>query len=54
MPELEIRAATEGDVTLILSLVKELAEYERLPNEVVAAEATLRTHSSGNGGQQRP
>ena len=39
---------------LILSLVKELAEYERLSHEVVAAEATLRDHSSENGGQQRP
>jgi GNAT superfamily N-acetyltransferase len=42
MPELEIRAATEDDVPLILSLIKELAEYERLSHEVVATEETLR------------
>jgi GNAT superfamily N-acetyltransferase len=42
MPELEIRAATEDDVPLILSLIKELAEYERLSHEVVATEEALR------------
>jgi GNAT superfamily N-acetyltransferase len=42
MPELEIRAATEDDVPLILSLIKELAEYERLSHEVVATEELLR------------
>ena len=42
MPELEIRAATEEDVPLILSLIKELAEYERLSHEVVATEEVLR------------
>jgi GNAT superfamily N-acetyltransferase len=42
MPELEIRAATEEDVPLILSLIKELAEYERLSHEVVATEEALR------------
>ena len=42
MPELEIRAATEDDFPLILSLIKELAEYERLSHEVVATEYTLR------------
>jgi GNAT superfamily N-acetyltransferase len=41
MPELEIRAATEYDVSLILSLIKELAEYERLSHEVVATEENL-------------
>jgi GNAT superfamily N-acetyltransferase len=41
MPELEIRSATEGDVPLILSLIKELAEYERLSHEVVATEEGL-------------
>jgi GNAT superfamily N-acetyltransferase len=38
MPELEIRGATEDDVPLLLSLIKELAEYERLSHEVVATE----------------
>ena len=42
MPALEIRAATEDDVPLILSLIKELAEYERLSHEVVATEEALR------------
>ena len=42
MPELEIRGATEEDVPLILSLIKELAEYERLSHEVVATEESLR------------
>jgi GNAT superfamily N-acetyltransferase len=42
MPELEIRAATEDDVPLLLSLIRELAEYERLSKEVVATEEALR------------
>lgn len=42
MPELEIRPGTEDDVPLILSLIRELAEYERLSHEVVATEDTLR------------
>jgi GNAT superfamily N-acetyltransferase len=42
MPELEIRAATEVDVPLLLSLIKELAEYERLSHQVVATEEALR------------
>ena len=37
-----IREATEEDVPLILSLIRELAEYERLSHEVVATEDTLR------------
>ena len=41
MPEVEIRSATEEDVPLILSLIKELAEYERLSREVVATEEGL-------------
>lgn len=38
----EIRAATEADVPIILSLIRELAEYERAPDAVVATEAGLR------------
>jgi len=41
MTELEIRPATEQGVPLILSLIRELAEYERLSHEVVATEGTL-------------
>jgi hypothetical protein len=42
VPNLEIRAAAPDDVPLILSFVRELAEYERLSHEVVATEYTLR------------
>jgi GNAT superfamily N-acetyltransferase len=42
MPELEIRGAAEDDVPLLLSLIKELAEYERLSHEVAATEEVLR------------
>jgi GNAT superfamily N-acetyltransferase len=42
MPELEIRSATEADVPLILTLINELADYERLSHEVVATEEALR------------
>ncbi len=39
---LNIRVADEGDVPLILSFIKELAEYEKLADGVVATEDTLR------------
>lgn len=42
MSELRIDAATEGDVPLVLSLIKALAEYERLAHDVVATEAMVR------------
>jgi len=42
MLDLEVRGANEDDVPLILSLIKELAEYERLSHEVVATEESLR------------
>lgn len=42
MPEPEIRSATEDDVPLILSFIRELAEYERLSHEVSATEEMLR------------
>ena len=41
-PPVEIWAATEDDIPLILSLIRELAEYERLIHEVVATEEVLR------------
>lgn len=37
-----IREATSNDVPLILSLIRDLAEYERAPDEVVATEESLR------------
>ena len=40
-PRISVRAATRADVPLILSLIKELAEYERLSHEVVADERRL-------------
>jgi GNAT superfamily N-acetyltransferase len=38
----EIRPATKDDVPLLLSLIRELAKYERLSHEVVATEDLLR------------
>ena len=38
----EIQPATAADVPVILRLIRELAEYERAPNDVVATEAGLR------------
>ena len=43
----EIRPATEADVPLILTLIRELAEFERLAHEVVGTEALLREHLFG-------
>lgn len=42
MSNFEIRTTTEADVPIILSLIRELAEYEREPDAVVATEAGLR------------
>ncbi len=38
----EIKTATVADVPLILSFIKELADYEKLLHEVVATEAVLK------------
>lgn len=43
----EITPATEEDAPLILWFIKELAEYERLPHEVVATEESLRSSLFG-------
>jgi GNAT superfamily N-acetyltransferase len=40
--QFRIEPATEKDVAVILSLIKGLAEYEKLSHEVVATEDTLR------------
>lgn len=40
-PSLEIKPATPADVPLILSFIKQLAEYEKLAHEVVATEELL-------------
>jgi GNAT superfamily N-acetyltransferase len=42
MSAIEIRAAGEEDVPLILHFIRRLAEYERLAHEVVATEEGLR------------
>jgi len=47
MPEIGLRTATERDVPLILSFIKELAEYERLSHKVVATEQLLRASLFG-------
>ncbi len=39
--KIEIKPATESDVPLILSLIKDLAAYEKLSHEVVATESIL-------------
>ena len=42
MDEIEIRHAEEKDLPLILTFIRELAEYEHLAGEVVATEEVLR------------
>ncbi|HKQ50249.1 MAG TPA: GNAT family N-acetyltransferase [Phycisphaerae bacterium] len=37
-PEIDIRPATRSDVPLIFSFIRELAEYERLSQDVVSSE----------------
>lgn len=44
---LNIRTATSDDCALILALIRELAEYEKLANEVVASEEQLRRNLFG-------
>ncbi|MBZ5641009.1 MAG: GNAT family N-acetyltransferase [Acidobacteriia bacterium] len=43
-----VEEATERDVPLVLALIKELAEYERLSHEVVATENGLRSALFGS------
>ena len=42
MTDFEIRTTTEADVPVILSLIRELADYERAPDAAIATEAGLR------------
>ncbi|MGB6976661.1 MAG: GNAT family N-acetyltransferase [Gammaproteobacteria bacterium] len=44
----EIKSATIKDVPLILTFIKELAEYEKLPHEVVATEDILKESLFGD------
>ena len=41
MEKFTIRSATVADVSIILELIRALAEYERAPNDVVATEEIL-------------
>ena len=43
MNSIRLRPATENDCALILELVRELADFEKLAHEVVANEAKIRT-----------
>ncbi|MBA3543757.1 MAG: GNAT family N-acetyltransferase [Chthoniobacterales bacterium] len=45
--QFSIRLAGPADVPTILSLIRELAEYERAPDEVVATEEQLRENLFG-------
>ena len=42
VPRFDIRAATKADVSIILSFITKLADYERLSHEVVATKESLR------------
>lgn len=42
IPDFDVRSATIDDVPLILSFIKDLAEYEKLSHEVVATEEILK------------
>ncbi|MEO5718274.1 MAG: GNAT family N-acetyltransferase, partial [Chthoniobacterales bacterium] len=45
--EFQIRLAQCDDVPIILALIRELAEYERAPDEVIATEEQLRENLFG-------
>lgn len=47
--DMTIRPANAGDVPLILTMVRELADYEQLLHEVIATEADFRDSLFGNG-----
>lgn len=49
MTDLEIRAAREADVPVILALIRELAEYEKLTDQVVVTAGSLRQRLFGEG-----
>ena len=42
-PSLQIRPARPQDASLVLALIRELAEYEKLAHEVVATELDIQT-----------
>src|ERR1043165_2308356 len=46
--DIRVRPADAGDVPLIHSLIRELAEYEKLAHAVVSTETNLREHLFGH------
>jgi GNAT superfamily N-acetyltransferase len=46
-PDFRIRPAQPGDVPTILALIRDLAEYERAPHEVVTTEEQLQKNLFG-------
>ena len=48
LPTLNIRAATVNDLSLILSFIRGLAEYEKLSHEVLATEEDLKKSLFGD------
>ena len=48
MLDLQIKPGTEADVPIILSFIKALARYEKLSDEVVATEQSLKTSLFGD------
>ena len=48
IPGFELRNATESDVPLVLSFIRDLAEYEKLSDEVVATEDQIRAALFGD------
>ena len=46
-PSFQIRFAGERDIPVILQLIRDLADYERAPNEVIATEELLRENLFG-------
>ena len=47
IPEFKMRTAVPGDEPQILTLIRRLADYERLAHEVIATERTLGRHLFG-------
>ncbi len=47
MPDITIRAGRKEDLPRVLELIKELAEYERAPNEVTNTVALMETDGFG-------
>lgn len=48
-PFISIRLAVPADIPLILSLIRELAEYEKAPEQAVATPELIQRHLYGDG-----